>query len=383
MKTGGWLALALVGCSDPIHLRPPGGGENDARELLGLPDHFQSMWIPEYDPITAEKIELGRHLFYDRRLSGNETQACADCHVQALAFSDGKKTPSGSTGEVLVRNSPGLTNVGYLATLTWAHSGFFDLEDQLEVPIVNDVPVELGVNDGVRDEVFARFDEDPQYAELLAAAFPDSSSGITLGKITFSLASFVRSLISKDSPFDRFTAGDRSALTEQQALGMSLFNGEKFECFHCHGGVQATLSYRDANDDEDDIFTPFFNTGLYNVGGDGSYPSYDQGLYNLTFDPELRGFFRPPSLRNVALTAPYMHDGSIATLREVVETYAAGGRNVTEGPWAGDGRLNPLKSGLVRPFDATDEEIDAVVAFLQSMTDPLFVANPAYADPRR
>src|SRR5690606_29688916 len=117
-----------------------------------------------------------------------------------------------------------------------------------------------------------------------------------------------------------------------------------------------------------------FNNGLYNVDGEGGYPEHDQGLYELTFNPNQRGMFRPSSLRNVGLTAPYMHDGSITTLREVVEHYAAGGRVIVDGPFAGDGRVSPLKSGLVRGFEATDEEIDAVVAFLESLTDDDFVA---------
>jgi cytochrome c peroxidase len=162
---------------------------------------------------------------------------------------------------------------------------------------------------------------------------------------------------------------------------MTLFNGEKFECFHCHGGTNATGSYRDWRTTADTIQYPFFNTGLYNVDGEGSYPAYDQGLYDVRIDLDLRGFFRPPSLRNVELTAPYTHDGSIPTLREMVEHYAAGGRVIEDGDYAGDGRVSPLKSGLIRGFDATDEEIDAVVAFLESFTDHTFVENPAHSDP--
>ena len=140
-----------------------------------------------------------------------------------------------------------------------------------------------------------------------------------------------------------------------------------------------SVSYHDANRLEPQL--AFFNNGLYNVDGEGSYPAHDQGLYELTLNPDHRGLFRPPSLRNIALTAPYMHDGSIATLREVVEHYAAGGRLLEDGPFAGDGRVSPLKSGLIRGFEATDEEIDAVVAFLEAMTDETFTTNPAYAEP--
>ncbi|MEZ4239589.1 MAG: cytochrome c peroxidase [Myxococcota bacterium] len=282
---------------------------------------------------------------------------------------------------MLVRNSPGLANVAWYSTLTWAHSGLTDLEDQLLVPITAELPVELGVNDGNVDEVLARFDGDPWYAAQLARAFPESPSGATLSEFAFALASFCRSLVSGNSAYDRFVAGDREALTDQQKQGMTLFNGERFECFHCHGGANLTTSYRDVHTTDGTAQRPFFNTGLYNVDGQGGFPSYDQGLYDVTLDPANRGYFRPQSLRNVALTGPYMHDGSVPTLREAVEHYVAGGRNVVDGPNAGDGRASPLKSGLVRAFDATDEEIDAVVAFLESTTDWDFVSDPAFSDP--
>lgn len=139
------------------------------------------------------------------------------------------------------------------------------------------------------------------------------------------------------------------------------------------------MAYHDARQTERRL--SFFNNGLYDVDGQGSYPAHDQGLYESTFNPQHRGLFRPPSLRNVAITAPYMHDGSISTLRAVVEHYAAGGRVITEGPFAGDGRKSPLKSGLVRGFAATEEEIDAVVAFLTALTDEGFLASPALGPP--
>jgi cytochrome c peroxidase len=369
------LAFTLAACA------PADDPEADLRAVLGLPDHFELPAIPEFNPPTREKIALGRRLFYDRRLSGNETQACADCHHQELGFADGMERPTGSTGTVLARNSQGLANVAYNASLTWSNNGLLELEDQLQVPIRADDPVELGVSDAIVDDVLARFDEDAVYVRMFAEAFPDSDSGATINKIVFALASFCRSLISGGSPYDRYVAGDRDALTDQQKLGMSLFSGERFECFHCHGGTFATASYRDEHTGEGTYRLVFFNNGLYDVDGKGSYPAYDQGLYNVTLNPAHRGLFRPPSLRNIALTAPYMHDGSIATLREVVEHYAAGGRVITEGPFAGDGRISPLKSGLVRGFEATDEEIDAVIAFLESMTDPSFASDPAFSDP--
>ena len=379
LRTG---RLAALLCSVFCACAPSQAPDESAalRELLALPSRLQLPAIPAFNPLTKAKIVLGRRLFYEKRLSGNQTQSCATCHLQEQGFADGKKTPTGSTGQVLRRNSPGLANVAYFPTFSWANNGLLELEDLLPVPIRGDDPIELGVTDGVREQVLARFDADPTYKALFAEAFPDSVSGATINKIVFSLASFCRTLISGDSPYDRYLTGDETALTAQQRRGLALFNGERFECFHCHRGTNLTVSYRDSNVPPGSVQYAFFNNGLYNVGGQGSYPAYDQGLYDLTLNPKDRGLFRPPSLRNVALTAPYMHDGSIATLREVIMHYAAGGRVLSSGTYAGDGRISPLKSGLITGFTATDEEIDDVVAFLESLTDLRFTQNPAFAD---
>lgn len=337
--------------------------------------------IPPYNPISAEKIALGRRLFYDVRLSANQMQSCGSCHEQRLGFSDAQRTPKGSTEQQLHRNSPGLANVAYFSTLTWANPSLRDLEDQLPVPILGDNPIELGVSDGVRADVLARFDDDRTYRKLFRAAFPESTSGATIDKIVFALASFCRTLISGNSPYDRYIAGDKSALTDSQRRGIGLIAGERMECFHCHSGTNLTVSYHDANTTEDTARYPFFNDGLYNLDGHGAYPPLDQGLYDVTFDDADRGLFRPPTLRNIALTAPYMHDGSVPDLRAVLEHYAAGGTVIEDGPLAGDGRLNPLKSGLIRGFKLTAQETEDVLAFFESLTDDDFVNNPAFSDP--
>ncbi|MBU2878432.1 MbnH family di-heme enzyme [Aliiglaciecola lipolytica] len=351
------------------------------RELLDLPEHMAVPAIPDFNPLTREKIELGRFLFYDKRLSANQTQSCESCHDQQLAFSDGLEVPTGSTGHQLTRNSQGLANVVYHSTFTWSNDTFLELEDQLNVPIRADNPIELGVTDSELEEVLARFDADPVYVEMFANAFPESDTGATINKIIFSLASFVRTMISAGSAYDQYLLGDKTALTEQQKLGFQLFNGERFECFHCHTGANFSVSYRDSNTNSGNIQFPFFNNGLYNVDGEGSYPASDQGLYDLTLNEADKGLFRPQSLRNIELTAPYMHDGSIATLREVIEHYARGGRLIEYGENAGDGNLSPLKSGLILGFVASDEEIDAVIAFLESLTDYEFINNPKFSNP--
>lgn len=388
-----WCALlglvALSGCDGdqrPVTEAAAGAtdvqpDEQQLRALLSLPDRFALPAIPAYNPISVEKIELGRYLFYDVRLSANQTQSCSSCHLQRFGFSDGQRTPTGSTGQQLHRNSPGLANVAYLSTLTWANPSLRDLEDQLPVPILGDNPIELGVADGVRADVLARFDEDRAYRRLFQAAFPESASGATIDKIVFALASFCRTLISGNSPYDRYLAGDKSALTDSQRRGIGLIAGERMECFHCHSGTNFTVSYHDANTTEDTARYPFFNDGLYNLDGQGAYPPLDQGLYEVTFDAGDRGLFRPASLRNIALTAPYMHDGSIPDLRGVLEHYSAGGTVIEDGPLAGDGRLNPLKSGLIRGFKLTEQETEDVLAFFESLTDDDFVSNPAFSDP--
>jgi cytochrome c peroxidase len=311
------LALGLSGCNGtqtPTDAGADDGSrdstqltETELRALLALPPRFSLPAIPGYNPISKEKIELGRFLFYDMRLSANQTQSCSSCHLQQLAFSDGERTPTGSTGQRLHRNSPGLANVAYFSTLTWANPALLDLEDQLPVPILSDNPIELGVSDGAREEVLGRFDADPGYSERFKVAFPHSMSGATIDKI-----------VSGKTPFDRYLEGDKSALTDSQRRGYGLFSGERLECFHCHSGTNLTVSYRSARTTPSTAHYPFFNDGLYNLGGRGDYPANDQGLYDVTFDPADRGLFRPPSLRNIALTAPYMHDGSVRDLRGVL-----------------------------------------------------------------
>lgn len=160
---------------------------------------------------------------------------------------------------------------------------------------------------------------------------------------------------------------------------MRLFFDEKTECFHCHGGFNFSQSHFDRSQ----LFaeTVFFNNGLYNIGGTGHYPPGGEGIYEMTGKAEDMGRFRPPTLRNITLTAPYMHDGSIPTLEAVVRHYNAGGRNITSGKYAGDGRLHPNKSSFIRPIGLTEAEIQDLLAFLESLTDRDFVTNPRFANP--
>lgn len=380
------LGAALAACSDepgPIDagaVIDAGVDADPGAYAWDLPARFPRPLVPEENPMTVDKVALGRHLFYDERLSGNGTQSCASCHVQELAFADGKTTPTGSTGEVLPRNSPGLGNAGYYSTLTWPNPLLEHLEQQLLVPIFGELPVELGVTDGNAALILDRLRADPVYAPLFAAAFPGEADPYTWGNNVKALASFVRTMITGSSPYDAYTyQGQEDALSASARRGLALFFSEALECHHCHGGFN--LSKATKYEGVRFIEKSFANIGLYNLDAEGSYPPGNQGLFELTGDPGDKGKFRSPSLRNVALTAPYMHDGSIATLEEVIRHYEAGGRNIESGPYAGDGRANPNKTGFLTGFPLTDAERADLLAFLDSLTDQTFITDPRFSNP--
>ncbi len=369
--------LAIVGCGGG-----EGGPSESDRQISGLeiPAGFPDPIIPDDNVPTAAKIELGRRLFYDVRLSRNGQQACAGCHEQARAFTDGRIVAEGSTGQLHPRNSSNLTNVAYNASLTWANPILTELEAQILIPIFGEDPIELGVT-GAEDEVLARFGDDPDYAARFEVAF-GGSDPVTWGHLVDALASFSRALISGGSRFDRFTySGETDALTSSEIRGLGLFFSERLECFHCHGG----FNFTEASVHEGSVFeaTRFHNTGLYNVDGQGAYPAGNTGVHEVTDRPEDMGKFRAPTLRNIEVTAPYFHDGSAATLEDVIRTYEAGGRLIVDGPNAGDGRANPLKSGFVNGFTLSDQERTDLINFLKSLTDDAFVTDPRLSDPFR
>ena len=324
--------------------------------------------VPTDNPMTAAKVALGRHLFHDPRLSGNGTQACASCHAQAHAFAEPRATSIGSTGAPGRRNAPGLVNVGYRPSLTWADHTVTLLEHQARVPMFGDAPVELGLPDDGTLE--ARLAAEPAYAALFAEAFPDDATPITMAAVTRALACFQRTILGGRSRLDRFVAGDTTALTAAEQRGFARFTSPQLGCASCHAGPDLTTAG-----------AQFFNTGLYDLDGAGAYPATDTGLAEVTGDPDHVGRFRVPSLRNVAVTAPYMHDGSVATLAEVLDTYARGGRLITDGPLAGDGATSPLRSPLVHGFALTADDRADVLAFLGALTDEALLVDPALGDP--
>jgi cytochrome c peroxidase len=371
---GAWMLAAVVvaGC----------GSSGSSEWVWDLPEGLPPPVVPEDNPMTEEKVELGRHLFYDRRLSLNETQACADCHQQDRAFSDGMLTAEGSTGDVHPRNSMQLTNVAYGATFIWAHPDLMTLEEQARGPIFATEPiVEMGFA-GQEDELLRRLRNEPVYQDLFNGAFPEDADPYTVDNVLRALASFERTFLSFRAPFDRLLGGDESAVEDPDSVirGWQLTDTERFDCFHCHETPFFTDSLRMEGQEVD--ARPFHNIGLYNIDGRGQYPPDNTGLYAHTGEPDDMGRFKAPTLRNVEVTAPFMHDGSYATLEEVIQHYIDAGRNVTDGEWVGDGRDSPVKSEFLTGIpEVTDQERADVMAFLRSLTDQEFLTNPALSNP--
>lgn len=343
-----------------------------------LPKGFPVPRVPATNPMSASKVTVGQRLFYDTRLSGNLKQSCSSCHRPELGFTDGRAQAVGSTDEQHPRNAQSLVNVAYQQTLTWANPSLVNLERQMEVPLFGTQPVEMGVNDRNKDRVLARLKADAWYAKWFRRAYPRQKKAITWTTVIRSIAAFERSLISADSRYDRYVRGEIQ-LTAAERRGRAVFVGEKAECTHCHGSFifNDQTTFVGAPDE-----TPkFHNTGLYNLGGTGAFPEPNRGVFEVSGRASDMGKFRAPSLRNVALTAPYMHDGSIETLAQAIDHYAAGGRVITDGPLAGDGRANPFKDPLLEKIQLTARDKADLLAFLESLTDRTIATNPRFADP--
>jgi len=307
----------------------PVASPDDSRFDWQLPRGFP-LPLTEPDNVqTPAKFALGRRLFYDRRLSASGTQSCSDCHQQSRAFSDGKPVAIGSTGQHHTRNAMTLTNAGYNASYTWDSTRVRSLEAQALVPMFNTHPIELGVA-GHEQEIVARFRGDEA---LFRAAFPGERRPISIRNIARALAAFERALISGHSPYDRLVyGGDENALSASAWKGMRLFFSKRAGCSECHQG--------------------------FNFGGESRYAGHSQTKPVLVRNGVTEGAFRVPTLRNVELTAPYMHDGSISTLDEVIERYVVARK---------------------LPLDAS-ERAD-LAEFLRSLTDREFVNDARFAAP--
>jgi len=345
-----------------------------------LPTGIPRPRVPADNAITPAKAELGRYLFHDTRLSGNGTQACATCHEQERAFTDGRAVAIGSTGQSHPRGSMSLVNVAYSVALTWANPTMTRLEDQALVPMFGDHPIELGLKRPA-DDVLARLRGSPIYQRLFAAAFDSSPDPVTVENVVKAIATFERTIVSFRSPYDRYHYDRQDdAISPAARRGEQLFFSSPLSCFRCHNGF--TFSGATDFDGHREGGAPeFHNTGLYNLPGALSYPAPNTGIYESTKQPGDVGKFKAPTLRNIALTAPYMHDGTITTLDGVLDHYAAGGRTITDGPFKGVGHDNPNRSPTVRGFTLSPDQRSDLIAFLQSLTDDTVARDTRFANP--
>jgi cytochrome c peroxidase len=324
-----------------------------------LPPGIPRPPVPADNPMTVPKVELGRHLFYDKRMSVNGAGGCAGCHIQELAFTEGHAHPESVVGDVHPRGSLSLVNVAYVPSLNWAHSGASSLEEQALVPLLGIDPIiELGLLDH-EQEFFDMLRGDATYQRLFPQAFPGEP--VSLKNVTKALAAFERSIVSMRSPYDKYKfGGDASAISTSAKRGEALFTSTG--CAQCHSGFNFE-AVRVEGQPADPGSGIFFNTGL-------AYEAPNRGLYENTGRFDDFGRFRAPTLRNIAVTDPYMHDGSMASLEEVIDHYASGG-----------GFSQTNKTPMLRPFTVTDQEKDDLVEFLKTLTDQELLHDKRWSDP--
>ena len=322
IQTGMTQAAPSTGSGqDPFQLTLPLGLEKD------------SLVIPEDNPLTTEKVELGKLLFFDKRLSANDTIACASCHMPSLAFTDGQPVSTGIHGQKGGRSAPTAINRVFSSAQFWDGRAA-TLEEQSVGPFAN--PIEHGFKD--HDELVAKVKSIAGYGPLFERAF--GSSAITTDLIGKAIASFQRTLLSGNSAYDRFTMGnEEQALSANAQNGFRVFLG-KGQCLRCHFG----FNFADER---------YHNLG---AGWDRQSKSFaDVGRHEVTNKPEDMSAFKTPTLREIAKTAPYMHDGSLATLREVVDFYDQGGI------------ANPRLDPVIKPLNLTEQEKKDLVEFMESL----------------
>jgi cytochrome c peroxidase len=363
------LALAAAAGPTPAGTSPP----------LGLPP----LLFPDSNPQTPEKIALGEKLFNEKRFSSTGTISCATCHDPEKAFTDSPlKVSEGVRKLTGTRNAPTVLNAAYYSSAFWDGRSP-DLEDQALHPFINPVEMELADHEPILEIVR----NDRAYRAAFRKVFGKSGDQITMKEVTQAIAAFQRTLISGNSAFDRwYFAGEQDALTPQQKRGFDLFVN-KGRCVSCHRVEQTQALFTDnrfhnvgvgINDIQNDVpqlATTFLEAELTLAEIDQQVltdrKTSELGRFAITRRMDDLGSFKTPTLRNIALTAPYMHDGSLETLRDVVVHYNNGG--VTK---EGD-RVNDFLSGGIRPLNLTEEEIDDLVAFMEALTSPEFIkADP-------
>ncbi len=330
------LALLLGACTKtagdrpigkPVTLTPP----------LGLPD----VPVPADNPLTVETIALGKKLYFDPLLSDDRTVSCASCHSPEQGFGDGRKTALGVRKQTGNRNAPTVLNAAFSPVQFWDGRAA-SLEEQAAGPIAN--PIEMNLS---HTECVARLNGNAEYRALFARAFGEGS--ITIRHVQKAIAAYERTVVTGNSPFDRYQyGGDKTAMSEAAVRGLALFmDREKGNCSACHTVGPKSAVFSDGQ---------FHNLG---TGMNAEGELTDLGRFEQTKREADRGAFKTPSLRNVAQTGPYMHDGRLKSLRDVVDFYAGGGSS------------NPQLDPQIKPLALTGKDREDLVAFLEALTGEL------------
>jgi cytochrome c peroxidase len=376
------LLSLLIRCSNSV------AGVGDITDLA-IPHDTAATYLDERNPYTFAKAELGRYLFYDRRLSINNTKACASCHAQEFSFTDSYHRSAGALGDLVKRNSRPLINIIFNKYLTSADSTLHFPEQQINNPLMNEHPVEMGIK-GNETMILERLAGDPLYRHQFAAAFPADKEPFTIQNLQWAISSFVKSIFSFDARYDHYRSKhDSSILTAAERKGMQLFFSDSLQCHSCHGGINFSTPILQ---DEQGLTSYYFNTGVYNIT---DTQNRDDGLAELTGRKEDAGKFRVPTLRNLAFTAPYFHDGSVATLEEIIIGYErrsgevngskwsnkSNGSNRSEESKGAEGIKNQDKHLFIKQFRLNSQERKELIAFLLSLSDSTVCRNPAYANP--
>jgi cytochrome c peroxidase len=299
---------------------------------IGVQDP-EDIEYPDDEPPSEAEIHLGKVLYFDARLSGDNRISCATCHNPDLGLGDGVALGRGAMGSRLKRNTPHLYNLAWNVVFSWDGRAA-SLEEQALEPIQSTVEMNQPL-----DQLISKLKTVPYYVKAFNEVYPDS--GITAENLAKAIAAFERTIVSDNSPFDRYMQGNKFAMSPAAKRGMQLFLG-KADCILCHDGPN------------------FTDNSFHNIGVQGD----DPGRAKVTSDSMMVGAFKVPGLRNVSLTAPYMHDGSEATLEDVIRFYNAGGKNKED--------ISPI----IRPLNLTKSEIADLVAFLEALTDPVVITTP-------
>lgn len=355
------FALLIWSCSDDTKINTP------TPYQFIPPVHFGDNYeIPENNSFTVEGIALGRNLFYEKQLSRNSQISCGSCHQQAKGFTDGAKFSEGLDGELTSRSSMSVVN------LLWNSKFFWDgrvgtLEEQALQPIVDHIEMDLSL-----DEAVKRLSDSENYRQQFFAAF--ETDVITSDLIAKALGQFMRTLVSSDSRYDQYLLG-QTELTDQEKLGMDLFFTHPEPKTGLRGGNCGDCHLNILTSGDREGFQGFHNNGI------DSDANLEVGLMEITGKAEDRGKFKAPSLRNIALSAPYMHDGRLATLEDVLDHYNDNIQNSsTLDVLITDATNNSIKGEHIQ-LGLTDGEKEAIIAFLHTLTDDKFINDEAFSDP--